>query len=200
MAWSVTGQMVEFCSCKMMCPCWFGPGTEPDQGWCAGAILYDVEQGQVDGLDVGGTKVVFAAEWPGNFFGGNGKARLYLDATASADQRRELEAVFRGQKGGLFEGLMGAVITEWLPAETARIDVSRGETVSINVGEVGRATLQPLADSEGRPTTVTGSAAQAAFQSASMQVASSQGTTWSDPAFHAWEGDSGTLHTFNWSA
>jgi hypothetical protein len=200
MAWRVSGQMVEFCSCKMMCPCWFGPGTEPDQGWCAGAILYDVEQGQVDGIDVGGTKVVFAAEWPGNFFAGNGKARLYLDANASADQRRELEAVFSGQKGGLFEGLMGAVITEWLPAETARIDVSRGEKVSINVGEVGRATLQPLVDSEGRPTTVTGSAAQAAFQSASMQVASSQGTTWSDPAFHTWEGDSGTLHTFNWSA
>ena len=200
MAWNVTGQMVEFCSCKMMCPCWFGPETEPDQGWCAGAILYNVEQGQVDGLDVGGTKVVFAAEWPGNFFGGNGKARLYLDENASADQRRELEAVFSGQKGGLFEGLMGAVITEWLPAETARIDVSRGEKVSINVGEVGRATLQPLVDSEGRPTTVTGSAAQAAFQSASMQVASSQGTTWSDSAFHTWEGDSGTLHTFNWSA
>lgn len=200
MAWRVSGQMVEFCSCKMMCPCWFGPGTEPDQGWCAGAILYEVEQGEVDGIDVGGMKVVFAAEWPGNFFGGNGKARLYLDANASADQRRELEAVFGGHKGGLFEGLMGAVITEWLPAETARIDVNRGEQVSINVGEVGRATLQPLVDSEGRPTTVTGSAAQAAFQSASMQVASSQGTTWSDPAFHTWEGDSGTLHTFTWSA
>jgi len=43
--------------------------------------------------------------------------------------------VFSSQKGGLFERLMGAVITEWLPAETARIDVSHGETVSINVGE-----------------------------------------------------------------
>ena len=48
--------------------------------------------------------------------------------------------------------------------------------------------------------TVTGSAAQAGFQSASMQLASNHGTTWSDPAFHTWEGDSGTLHTFNWSA
>ncbi len=126
MAWRVSGQMVEFCSCKMMCPCWFGPGTEPDQGWCAGAILYDVEQGQVDGINVGGTKVVFAAEWPGNFFAGNGKARLYLDANASADQRRELEAVFSGQKGGLFEGLMGAVITEWLPGVTGRPHQSDG--------------------------------------------------------------------------
>jgi hypothetical protein len=126
MAWQVSGQLTEFCSCKLMCPCWLGPTPAPDQGWCSGAILYDIEQGQIDGIDVGGSKVVFAADWPGNFFGGQGTARLYLDDQASPDQRRELEAVFSGQKGGLLEGLMGAVITQWLPAQTARIVVQRG--------------------------------------------------------------------------
>ena len=67
-------------------------------------------------------------------------------------------------------------------------------------GTVGQATLAPLVDPTGRPTTVQGTAAQAAFQSASMQLASSQGTRWSDPDLRAWEGDSGTLHTFQWSA
>ena len=122
---------------------------------------------------------MFAADWPGNFFGGQGTARLYLDDQASPDQRRELEAVFSGQKGGLLEGLMGAVITQWLPAQTARIVVQRGATLSITVGTVGQATLAPLVDPAGRPTTVQGTAAQAAFQSASMQLASSQGTRWS---------------------
>jgi hypothetical protein len=47
---------------------------------------------------------------------------------------------------------------------------------------------------------VQGAAAQAAFQSASMQVASSKGSRWSDPELRPWEGDSSTLHTFTWSA
>lgn len=200
MAWQVSGQLIEFCSCKIMCPCWLGPTPEPDQGWCSGAIVYDIEQGQVEGINVGGTRAVFTADWPGNFFGGNGTARLYLDARASADQQRQLEAVFSGKKGGLLEGLLGAVVAQWLPAQTTRIEIARGANLSITVGAVGQATLQPLVDPAGHPTTVQGTAAQAAFQSASMQLASSKGTRWSDPELRAWEGDSGTLHTFNWSA
>ena len=49
---------------------------------------------------------MFAADWPN--FGGQGTARLYLDDQASPDQRRELEAVFSGQKGGLWKG-------SWVP-------------------------------------------------------------------------------------
>lgn len=200
MAWRISGQLIEFCSCDMMCPCWLGPDTKPDQEWCSGAILYDIEQGQIDGTDVGGTKVVFAADWPGNFFGGNGTARLYVDDRASSDQQRELEAVFSGKKGGLLEGLMGAVITQWLPTQSTRIEIGRGESISITVGDVGQATLQPLADQEGRPTTVQGTVAQAAFQSASMQLANSRGTRWTDSDLRGWDGGSGTLHTFAWSA
>jgi hypothetical protein len=200
MAWQISGQLIEFCSCTIMCPCWLGPAPQPDQGWCSGAIVYEIAQGQIDGLQVGGTLVVFAADWPGNFFGGQGTARLYIDDRASPDQRRELEAVFSGKKGGLLEGLLGAVITQWLPAQTARIAIQRGATLSITVGAVGQVTLTPLVDPSGRPTTVQGAAAQAAFQSASMQLASSKGTRWSDADLRAWEGDSGTLHSFAWSA
>ena len=200
MAWRMSGQLIEFCSCDIMCPCWLGPDTKPDQGWCSGAIFYDIEHGQIEGTEVGGTKVVLAADWPGNFFGGNGTARLYVDDRASTDQQRELEAVFSGKKGGLLEGLMGAVIAEWLPTQPARIEIERGESISITVGDVGQVTLKPLADQEGRPTTVQGTAAQAAFQSASMQLASSRGTRWTDADLRRWDGDSGTLHTFAWSA
>ena len=200
MAWLMTGNMIEFCSCKAMCPCWLCPTMEPDQGWCSAAIAYEIKQGAIDGLDVGGCNAVLAAEWPGNFFGGKGTARLYIDANVSGDQRRELEAVFSGKKGGLFEGLMGAVIARWLPAKSARIEIRRGETLSISVGEFGKATLVPFKDQAGRTVTVQGTAAQGAFQSASMELASSKGTRWSDPELRQWDGDSGTIHTFNWRA
>jgi hypothetical protein len=47
---------------------------------------------------------------------------------------------------------------------------------------------------------VEGAAAQAAFQLASMDLASSKGSRWLDPKLREWQGDSGTLHQFNWSA
>jgi len=199
MAWNMTASMIEFCSCKAMCPCFLGPVTQPDQGWCASAIAYDIEKGNIDGIDVGGCRTVFAAEWPGNFFAGKGKARLYLDAKASDGQRHALEAVFSGKKGGLFEGLMGAVIATWLPARTVPIEIRGGEKLSISVGEFGSAIIEPFKDQAGKRASVQGTAAQAAFQSASMDLASSRGTRWSDPELRKWEGDSATIHKVDWS-
>jgi hypothetical protein len=199
MAWNMTGNMIEFCSCKAMCPCFLGPVTQPDQGWCASAIAYEIEKGKIDGIDVGGCNAVFTAEWPGNFFGGKGKARLYLDAKANDGQRRALEAVFAGKKGGLFEGLMGGVISSWLPARTVKIEIRHGEKLSVSVGEFGNATIELFKDQAGKHASVQGTAAQAAFQSASMDLGSSRGTRWTDPDLRKWEGDSATFHKVNWS-
>jgi hypothetical protein len=69
----------------------------------------------------------------------------------------------------------------------------------LTVGNVAKAKLTPLKDQAGRPTRVEGGA-QAAFQLVSMDLASSKGSRWSDPKLREWQGDSGTLHQFNWSA
>jgi hypothetical protein len=45
-----------------------------------------------------------------------------------------------------------------------------------------------------------GAVAQAGFLIDSMDLASSKGSRWADPEMRAWEGDSGTLHAFNWTA
>lgn len=200
MAWQISSEMIECCSCKLLCPCWVGPEGEPDRGWCSGSILFNIEQGAVDGVDVGGCRVALEAEWPGNFFRGDGTARLCLDEGSSPEQRQELEAVFSGRKGGLFEGLFGAVFAKWLPAKTVPIHVNRGETLDITVGDIGHVRLKLLADPQGRPVSVNGMQAQAAFQSPSMDLASSKGTRWADPDMRAWEGDSGTLHRVSWSS
>jgi hypothetical protein len=200
MAWKISGQSIELCNCEMLCPCWLGPDGKPDQGWCAGGFAFDIRQGNSDGVNLGGTRVFLMATWPGNFFGGNGTARLYLDESASEEQRREMEAIFSGHKGGHLEGLFGAVITKWLPAKSVKIDIRWGDNPSFTVGDIGRATLQPIKDMAGKPTQVRGAAAQAGFQIESMDLASSKGSRFSDPDIRAWEGDSGTLHQFNWSA
>jgi hypothetical protein len=200
MAWKVKGRSVELCSCNMLCPCWLGPEGQPDQGWCSGAFGFDVEEGESDGVRLSGSKVVLAAEWPGNFFAGDGTAKLYIDEGASPEQRRELEGIFAGRKGGHLEGLFGAVITTWLAAEATKVEINWGDKPSLKVGDVGHVTLDPVKDPTGRVASVQGAAAQAGFQIDSMDLASSKGSTWRDPDLRPWSGDSGTLHRFNWQA
>jgi hypothetical protein len=200
MTWQLSGRSVELCSCEMLCPCWLGPDGNPDQGWCAGAFAFDIERGASDGADLSGTRVALTAEWPGNFFGGNGTARLYLGDGATTEQRRELEAIFMGKKGGLFEALWPAVIQKWLPSETTKIDIAWGDTPTIDVGNVAQVKMTPLKDQAGRPTRVEGAPAQGAFQITSMDLASSKGSKWADPNLRPWQGDSGTLHRFDWKS
>jgi hypothetical protein len=200
MAWQIDLDLIESCSCKLLCACWTGPQGEPDHGWCASALAFDIERGSIDGVDVAGRRVVVNAEWPGNFFAGNGAARLYLDASASADQRRELEAVFGGKKGGLLEGLWSATISKWLPSKVAPIDVKRGDVTAVTVGDIGNITLKLVNDLQGHPALVQGMPTQAAFQSTAMNLASSKGTRWADADMRRWEGDSGTMHRLHWTS
>ena len=200
MSWQVSGRSMELCSCKAMCPCWLGPNGEPDQEWCSAIFGFDVEAGNSEGVDLAGTKVVFMAHWPANFFAGNGSARLYIDDAASEDQQRELEAIFSGQKGGLLEGLWGAVLSTWHPARITKVEIGWGDNPKVMVDGIGEATLNPFKDAAGKSTTVSGSAAQAAFQIDSMVLADGKASGWSDPDLGSWEGDSGTIHKFDWAA
>ena len=198
MAWHVAGRSIELCSCRMLCPCWLGPEGEPDQGWCSGAFIFNVREGNSEGVDLAGCTVVAAFEWPGNFWGGNGTARLYIDGATTSEQRRELEAIFSGQKGGPLATVLPAIVTKVLPTQVTQIDIQWGDTTSIKVGNVGQVQLQPLKDPAGRPTKVQGAVTLAAFEMDSMDLASSKGSRWSDPELRPWEGDSGTLHAFDW--
>jgi hypothetical protein len=199
MAWHIAGQMHEMCSCKFLCPCWFGP-AEPDQGWCSGALVFDVQSGKADGLDLSARTVVFAADWPGDFWAGNGTARLYIDERATPEQRRALEGIFNGQSGGPMGPVSTALISKWLPSKTMPIEVNWGDQTTATVGDVGQLTSQRLKNEAGQPATVQGAAAMAAFNLERLEVARTAGSRWADPEMRRWEADSGTTGAFDWSA
>jgi hypothetical protein len=197
MAWNVSGQLLELCNCNVVCGCWFGP-AKPDQGWCGGALIFDIRQRTADGVNLGGSKVALAADWPGDFWSGSGKARVYVDAGATAEQRRELEAIFGGKKGGVTQNVLGGVISQWLTPRSVKIGVQHGETTSATVGDVGHVAPKCLKDGSGKQTKIQGAAAQGAFEIESMDVVSSKGSRWSDPELRGWEGDSGNIMAFGW--
>jgi hypothetical protein len=87
-----------------------------------------------------------------------------------------------------------------LPARISKVEIAWGDNPSVTVDGIGRGTLQPLTNGAGQATKVTGAVTQAGLQIESMDLASSKGSQWSDPDLRRWEGDSGTLHAFNWRA
>ncbi len=200
MTWKISGQSMEMCNCNMLCPCWLGPEVQPDDGWCGATLGFNIRTGSSDGVDLSNTIVAFVGEWPANFFEGNGSGRIYLDENASAEQRAALEKIFSGNDGGPLEPLWGAVINDWLPSQVVQLKIDWGESPSLSVGDIGEATLKRLDNGSGQATRVTGAAAQAGFQFDGMDLASSDGSHWSDPDLQDWEGNSGTLHEFNWSS
>ncbi len=199
MTWRISGRGLEVCSCKSFCPCWLGPLGEPDEGWCAGAFAYEFSEGESDGIDLAGTRAFMMAWWPANFFHGNGKARLYIGEGASDDQSRELEAILSGGKKGFLSDLWGAVLDEWLPAKTAKIEIAFGDKPAFSVSGVGDVSMDPLTDGAGAPTVISGALAQAGMHIDSMQLAIPGENQWSDPDFQDWSAADAVMYDINWS-
>lgn len=199
MAWQLSGQVLETCSCDMICPCIFGP-AKPDQGWCGGALVFNIEQGNADGVSLSGTRAVLAFDLPGDFFGGNGTGRLYLDESANADQRRELEAILGGQKGGAFAAL-GGVLSKVLPTEVVSIQVSLGDSPGAKVGNVGQISLQYVKTEDGKQASIVNAPLNASFGMESSNLARGNGSSWTDPELRNWQsGGTGSVGQFNLSA
>ena len=193
----MSGEWYEVCSCKMVCRCNFGP-AEPDQGWCSGLLTFDIRQGESAGVDLGGTKVALRADLPGDFMGGIDVARLYVDEAASEDQRRELEAIFHGERGGVWEGVNG-IIGRWLDTETTTVEASGGDDPAVRVGDVAEFSFSRLKTEDGRQAVVTNAPLAAGFDVDTMELANATGRTADGGEQREWETlGYGAVVPFDW--
>jgi hypothetical protein len=55
-AYNLIGEFYEACDCELICPCW--AGIAPDMGSCTGLFAWEIQHGNVEGMDVSGSKVV----------------------------------------------------------------------------------------------------------------------------------------------
>jgi hypothetical protein len=205
MPWTLSGAMIETCSCNMLCPCWYGVQDlmVMDQGWCASPILFRLRDGTADGVNLGGLTLALALFFPGpTLYDGNATARLYLEEAVTADQRSALEPIMQGQRGGPMQILAG-LITTWLPTQTAPITVQEANgTIRATVGTVGQIHSQRLKNEAGQPMTMqnVGFAVALQFDQQRAELAPSAGTRWADPDLpRQWESKSGAVGTFTWS-
>ncbi|MGH9986090.1 MAG: DUF1326 domain-containing protein [Nitrososphaeraceae archaeon] len=196
--------MVETCSCNMLCPCWFGVKELMimDKGYCASAILFRIQNGISDGVDLKGRDVVLAFDFPGpTLFDGNGTARLYIDNAADTNQHKELENVFQGRKGGPMQMISG-LLSKWLPTESSTIEVNDdGTNLTASVGSIGQIKSQQLKNQSGNLMILQGAGFASAFQmeNDTFTLAPSA-TEMSDPEIpHTISTKSGAVAKFSWS-
>lgn len=205
MAWTLTGELVESCSCNLLCPCWYGVKDLMimDRGWCASPWLLRFASGEADGASVPAFDAVITGFWPGpTLLDGNGTARVYFDRAMTADQRAMLEPILQGQRGGSPEILAGIVST-WLPTSVTNITVKESVgTVTAEIGDVGHIHSERLVNDLGDRMTMAnaGFAVGLGFAGATAELAPSDGTRWTDPDLpEAFECKSGAVGQFSWS-
>jgi hypothetical protein len=136
MSYRMTGTYLESCNCDVACPCGASnlllPATNER---CQVLLAFHVEDGDVDGVDVGGTTVGMLADTPGQMTDGGWRVGVFLDESASEEQREALTAVFSGQQGGP-AGLFAPLIGEMLGVEVVPIEFAdEGRRHRVRIGE-----------------------------------------------------------------
>lgn len=197
MEWEINGTYFSPCSCKVGCPCSLGE-KEADQGWCSGALVFDIKKGQANGVNLSGLKVALSVDWPGGFLGGDGTAKLYFEPGTSQEQMVSLESILEGKNGGVFEGI-AQFISKWLPTGQAPIKiVGSDDQTHITIGDIGEMTIKPLKGANGELTKLLNGAA--AFRE-EIILAKGTGSNWKDPEMRKWEsGGHAEMSEFSWKA
>ena len=135
MSWNLKGSYVETCSCELMCPCNLSFDHGATYDFCRVTLVFNIREGQVEGVDIGGLKVAAIADTPKVMTDGNWRLGVFIDENATDEQMEKLVAVFGGQLGGPM-GALAPLVGEMLGVERAAIEiVDDGVRHSVRVGD-----------------------------------------------------------------
>jgi hypothetical protein len=122
MAWNLRGSYVETCSCELMCPCNLSFDHGATYDFCRVTLAFDIREGEIEGTDISGLKVVAIADTPKVMTEGNWRLGVFVDERATDEQLGKLVQVFGGQLGGPMAAL-APLVGEMLGVERAAIEV-----------------------------------------------------------------------------
>jgi hypothetical protein len=122
MSWNLKGSYAETCSCELMCPCNLSFDHGATYEFCRATLAFNIREGQVDGTDIGGRKVVVIIDTPKVMTDGDWRLGMFIDSDASQEQFDALVQVFSGQLGGPMGGL-APLVGEIVGVERARIEL-----------------------------------------------------------------------------
>lgn len=159
MAWKLSGRYFENCTCNVVCPCTASLALGADYDRCQVVLIFHVDQGEVDGVDVSGLTVAAVGDTPKVMTDGNWRLGMLIDAAASDEQADKLGAVFSGQLGGPMEGL-APLIGEMLGVERVPMTFESADGKhSLTLGDYGAVELDdvvPFGVESGEPVRMAG--------------------------------------------
>lgn len=150
MAYNMEGQLLEVCTCNVLCPCWVG--EDPDSGTCDGLLGWHIETGTIEGVDVSGRSLVILGHIPGNILKGNWNIRVYIDDKATAEQKDAMLKVWTGQAGGPVADLAKLVGRVDAVEQVPIAFNVNGASGTITVGQAISASLAPFTGATGKAT------------------------------------------------
>lgn len=159
MTWNLEGSYAETCSCELMCPCnlTFDHGATYD--FCRATLAFAIREGEVDGTDVRGRRVVTIIDTPKVMTEGNWRLGMFVDDEASDEQFDKLVQVFGGRLGGPMEAL-APLVGEIVGVERAPIEIrDDGLRHSVRVGDAIDFEVEdivPFGKEDGRPVRFDG--------------------------------------------
>jgi len=152
MGYSLEGQLLEVCSCNILCPCWVG--EDPDGGTCDGVLSWHIDKGSVNGTNVAGRSFTILTHIPGNILAGNWRVVVYVDDGATEEQQQALIDVWTGKLGGPMADL-AQLVGEVVAVERAPVQFQvegKGVAGRLTIGRAIEAQLEPFTGATGEPS------------------------------------------------
>ena len=148
------GEFLEVCDCFTICPCW--TGRDPDEDVCTGVFAWVIEDGQIDGVDVGGLTVVSASTHAGNRADAHQRVQLFVSEDAGEAQVQALAGAFGGLYGGPLDEL-GNILGELVGVERVPIEIDFAQRrAKLTVGRAITADTKTIIGPNGDPMTLAG--------------------------------------------
>jgi hypothetical protein len=159
MAWSIEGRYFENCTCEVVCPCTASLSLGADYDRCDVVLVFHVDTGQIEGIDVGGLTLALVADTPKFMHEGNWRVGVLVDDAASDDQAAKLGAVFGGELGGPVAALV-PLIGELMGVQRVPMQFSsEGGRHSLRMGDAGELEVEdvvPFGVESGQPARLSG--------------------------------------------
>lgn len=142
-AWKYSAELISACSCDPGCPCNFS--RMPTLGYCQGGWALNITNGVYGKTKLDGLKFALFGKWPGQIHEGNGTAGVYIDETATREQRDALVKIVTGKGGGLPWPIFANTFDTWLEPKFVNFEWKfEGVHSSFKAGPYVHAVLEPV--------------------------------------------------------
>lgn len=134
-AWNLKGDVLENCSCDIVCPGHFSFRNRCTHDYCRAVWAFRINEGRFGDVDLNGLNAIMIGATPPYMIDGDWKVALYLDERADDRQAEGIEAIFAGAADGPWAALARFVTTR-LPTRRVPIRFNEGDDGRLSAVEV----------------------------------------------------------------